>query len=204
MPVPAARATLLPGSDPRGRMIESTITLLRQGGYFAAGINEIVKVSAAPKGSVYHYFPEGKKQIVGEALAVYASRVAPLIGRTLGSARTPDGKIRALFRMFAERIEQAEFRASCAVGTVSLDLDAELEDVRATITGAFTEWSALIASHFPIRDARRRKSFASLVLTVIEGGYVRARAEHSSAPFREAGTWLAEIAKREIPAPVSR
>ncbi|MEO8344323.1 MAG: helix-turn-helix domain-containing protein [Betaproteobacteria bacterium] len=181
-------------------MIEATITLLRQAGYAAAGINEIVKASAAPKGSVYHYFPEGKKQIVGEALAIYSGRVVPLIDRTLGSARKPDEKIRALFRMLAERIEQAEFRASCAAGTVSLDLDADLEAVRATITDAFAEWSAVIASHFPIRDARRRKSFASLVLTVIEGGYIRGRAEHSSAPFREAGTWLAEIAKRELAA----
>jgi TetR/AcrR family transcriptional repressor of lmrAB and yxaGH operons len=46
-------------TSPRGKLIESAITLLRRTGLSGAGINEIVRISGAPKGSVYHYFPAG-------------------------------------------------------------------------------------------------------------------------------------------------
>jgi hypothetical protein len=54
---------------------------------------------------------------------------------------------------------------------------------------------AAIEAHFPFNDRRRAKSFAGLLLTAIEGAYIRGRAERSSKPFREAGTWLAELAE---------
>lgn len=182
----------------RERMIEAAIALMRRSGLSGAGINEIVRDSGAPKGSVYHFFPQGKKQIVGESLAVYARRVHAFIDESLAAGRTPGGRIRALFRAFAQRLEQGEFRASCAAGAVSLDLDEdELEGVRRAIEAAFDDWTALIATRVGFADARRARSFAGLVLTAIEGAYVRGRAERSARPFIEAGQWLAELAEAE-------
>lgn len=181
----------------RGRMIEAAITLMRRSGLSGAGINEIVRESGAPKGSVYHFFPQGKRQIVSEALAVHSQRVLAVIETSLASARTPGGRIRALFRTFGRRLEQGEYRASCAAGTVCLDLEDDLEAVRQTIESAFDSWAALIGSHLEFADARRARSFAGLVLAAIEGAYIRGRAERSSRPFHEAGEWLAELADAE-------
>ena len=55
-------------------MIEATIGLMRGSGLSGAGINDIVRASGAPKGSVYHFFPNGKVQIVSEALERYSER----------------------------------------------------------------------------------------------------------------------------------
>jgi TetR/AcrR family transcriptional repressor of lmrAB and yxaGH operons len=183
-------------ADSRARMLEAAIALLRGSGLSGAGINEIVRASGAPKGSVYHFFPDGKLQIVTEALAVYSQRVQVFIEQALSSRRAAADKVKALFDAFARRVEAGDFRQSCAVGTVSLDLDADLENLRAVLAVAFAEWVALIARHFDCGDARRTKSFASVVLTTVEGAYIRCRAERSSRPFREAGTWLAELAAR--------
>ncbi|HMA32168.1 MAG TPA: TetR family transcriptional regulator C-terminal domain-containing protein [Casimicrobiaceae bacterium] len=182
------------GSGSRERMIEATISLLRGSGFTGAGINEIVRASAAPKGSVYHHFPGGKLQIAGEALAVYTRRVMTFIDQALSARRRPGDKLKSLFDALATRIEESDFRKSCAVGTVSLDLDEDLEALRGILAAALADWTALIASHFDLGDARRTRSFAGLVLTTIEGAYVRSRAERTSRPFREAGAWLAEIA----------
>jgi hypothetical protein len=57
----------------------------------------------------------------------------------------------------------------------------------------------VIATHLGIADRRRARSFAGFVLTAIEGAYVRGRAEHSSAAFREAGQWLSELAEAAAP-----
>ena len=35
-------------------------TLLRRRGYHGAGLNEVVAGSGAPRGSVYHHYPQGK------------------------------------------------------------------------------------------------------------------------------------------------
>jgi TetR/AcrR family transcriptional repressor of lmrAB and yxaGH operons len=186
-----------PGAGTRGRLLDAAITLMRRSGLSGAGINEIVRESGAPKGSVYHFFPDGKRQIVEEGLARYSGRVVAFIDASLSRKRRPGQKVEALFDAFAQRIEQGAFRHSCPVGTVCLDLDAELEGLRVVVAAAFGEFERAIAVHFPFRNGRRAASFARLVLTAIEGAYVRGRADRSSKPFREAGEWLAEIAERE-------
>ena len=176
---------------PRERMIEAAITLMRRSGYSGVGINEVLAESGAPKGSMYHYFPDGKRQIAAEALTLYAGRVVTFIDENLARGRTPGGKVRALFEAFALRLEAFDYRQSCAAGCVSLDLDPDLESVRHAVEGAFARYVEVIATHFDLGSARRTRSFAGFVLTAIEGGYIRGRAEHSAAAFREAGEWLA-------------
>lgn len=179
----------------REKLIEAAITLMRRSGLSGAGINEIVRESGAPKGSVYYFFPKGKQQIVKEGLAQYSERVVAFIDSTLSSERKPGEKVKALFNAFAERIELGEFRHSCPVGTVCLDLDLELEGLRFVVATAFDQYVKAIEAHFSFQNRRRAKSFAGLLLTAIEGAYIRGRADRSSKPFREAGAWLAELAE---------
>lgn len=188
------------GADSRGRMIEAAIALMRGSGLSGAGINGIVRASGAPKGSVYHFFPAGKQQIAAEAIDVYSERVQAFIEAALASRSAPADKVRALFDAFARRVEEGAFRSSCAVGAVSLDLDDEVAGLREVLARALEAWIGQIASHFDFGDARRAKSFAGLLMTAVEGAYVCARAEGSSRAFREAGNWLAALAKAELPA----
>ncbi len=181
-------------NDSRERMLEAAIGLMRGSGLSGAGINEIVRASGAPKGSVYHFFPQGKLALAAEALAIYTQRVRDFIDAALSSRAAPEEKVRALFAAFARRVEESDYRQSCAVGAVSLDLDADVEGLRPVLADALGEWTAAIAAHFDFGDAKRARSFASLVMTSIEGAYVRARAERSKRPFLEAGEWLAELA----------
>jgi TetR/AcrR family transcriptional regulator, lmrAB and yxaGH operons repressor len=184
--------------DSRRRIIDAAISLMRRSGLSGAGINEIVAESGAPKGSIYYFFPQGKQQIVSAALSVYAQRGLAAWGQALSTVEEPGRKIHALFDAIAARTEQGQYRASCAAGAVTLDLDNDLEVVRLAIADAFSQWIGLISIHFPIDNPERRKSFAGLVLTVIEGAFIRARAERSSKPFQDAAGWLAEIAEREV------
>ena len=176
-------------------MIEAAIELMRSYGLSGAGINDVVHLSGAPRGSLYHYFPDGKLQMAGEALAVHGERVAAAIERALSSARVGPQKVKALFEAFARRVEDAGFRKSCPFGCVALDLDDDTEALRSVVVQCFEVWRAVIAAHFPELGERAAMEYASLLLTGIEGAYVRARAEHSGEPFRETGRWLARLAK---------
>ena len=188
-------ATRRSPADTRQRLVGAAITLMRRSGLSGAGINEIVRESGAPKGSVYHFFPGGKRQIVGEALDAYRGDVVAFIDAALSRRRAAPDKVRALFDAFAERIEQGRYLQSCAAGAVCLDLDAELDELRVVVERTFDAYVDAIAAHFAALGRERSRSFAGLLLTAIEGAYVRGRAERSSRPFRDAGGWLAKLAE---------
>lgn len=193
---PAAATAAESGS--RARMIEAAIGLMRGSGLSGAGINEIVRASGAPKGSVYYYFPGGKLQLVEAALAVYSPRVMAVIDAAMAGRRRPGTRVQALFAAFAARAEAGDFAQSCAVGTVSLDLDAELASLQHVLAAMLAEWRDCIARHFDHGDAAQARSFAGLLLTAIEGAWVRSRAERSAQPFVEAGKWLATLAENQF------
>ena len=179
----------------RQRMLDSAIALMRGSGLTGAGINEIVRLSGAPKGSVYHHFPGGKLQIATEALEDYSERVVRFIDEALSTGRSRPAKVKALFGAFAKRAREGQFKASCAIGTVTLDLDEErdLEALRPVLEAAFDRWVDCIATHVDDGDPRAARSFAGLVLTAIEGAYVRCRAERDARAFLEAGEWLSRL-----------
>jgi AcrR family transcriptional regulator len=190
-----------PRQEPKGtrqKLLTAAITLMRRTGLTGAGINEIVRESGAPKGSIYHFFPAGKQQIASEALGDYAGTVAAFIDASLRGKRSPAAKVRALFDAFADRVEQGNYESSCAAGTVCLDLGAASEVLREAVAAALDRYVEAISAHFDCRDDRKCRSFAGLLLSAIEGAYIRSRAQRSSKPFREAGAWLAALAQHEF------
>ena len=50
------------------KLIQKTIELIIEKGYHGTGVNEILRATKIPKGSLYHHFPKGKDQLVTEAL----------------------------------------------------------------------------------------------------------------------------------------
>ena len=71
-------------------MVRSAAQLIRRKGVSGTGMREIVTEAAAPRGSLQHYFPGGKEELVSEALlwmgGVAARRIERYLG-TLGSRR---------------------------------------------------------------------------------------------------------------------
>lgn len=192
-----SKTDVVPAPGAKDRILEAAIALMKQSGLSGAGINQIVARSGAPKGSMYYYFPEGKQQITSEALTLFAQRVAAAFERVLSSKRKPADKIRALFRFVADRLDEGAYQQSCAAGAVALDLDAKVAAIQPIIATAFASWQAVVARHLPIRSRARRESLAGLVISTIEGAYIRGRAERSKNAFLEAGEWLAVLAQSE-------
>jgi TetR/AcrR family transcriptional repressor of lmrAB and yxaGH operons len=170
---------------------------MRQSGLSGAGINQILAHSGAPKGSMYYHFPGGKLQIAAEALELYGQRVAEAFETALSSRKKPGDKIRALFGLVADRLENGKFEQSCAAGAVALDLQTDVADLQLVVASVMASWQTVVASHLPQRTRTRRQSFAGLVISAIEGAYVRGRAARTRAPFVEASEWLARLIEQE-------
>jgi AcrR family transcriptional regulator len=180
----------------RERMIHAAETLLRESGLSGAGIKQLVARSGAPVGSVYHFFPGGKMQIVTETLHLHSGKAVQLFQRAFGDTAVPLPKrLRALFQMAAKGFEAAGADKGCAIGCVTLDLRASDDSLRRVCDASFEEWVDEIASHMPWPDAETRRSFATMVVISLEGAFVLARARHNGDAFTTAGDWLARLAQ---------
>ena len=106
-------------------MLDAAEALLRERGLAGAGIQQVVAQSGAPIGSVYHFFPGGKTQLVAEALRAHSEKARALFQQILGYKAEPlPERFRTLCRTAAAGFDRAGANRSCAIGTVTLDLDA--------------------------------------------------------------------------------
>lgn len=101
--------------DSQAKMILATLDLLRGSGLAGAGINSIVAMSGAPKGSVYHFFPTGKHGLVAAALDEAEKVIGDGFRRIFSQKAPVSEKIRSLFESTAVRIEASNFMKGCPV-----------------------------------------------------------------------------------------
>src|SRR2546423_7767304 len=55
-------------APPRKRMVLAAAELIRRQGVSGTGLRQIVNHAGAPRGSLQHYFPGGKDQLLTEAI----------------------------------------------------------------------------------------------------------------------------------------
>jgi AcrR family transcriptional regulator len=178
-------------------MLQAAETLLRERGLAGVGIQQVVARSGAPIGSLYHFFPGGKAQLVAEALQIHSEKARALFQRILEDKAQPlPERFRTLFRTAASGFDRAGANKSCAIGSVSLDLDARHEALRTLCRDAMDGWIASIARELPWSDEAVRRSFAEMVVAGVEGAFILSRARQSGTPFITVGEWLATILER--------
>jgi AcrR family transcriptional regulator len=181
-------------------MLQAAETLLRESGLAGAGIKQLVARSGAPVGSVYHFFPGGKTQIVTETLRRHSGKALNLFDHAFGDLAVPlPARLRALFRKAADGFEAAGADKGCAIACVTLDLRTSDRSLRQVCHASFTQWVDEIGSHMPWPDLETRRAFALMVVVTLEGAFILARAERSGDAFRTAGDWLARLARSTLP-----
>jgi TetR/AcrR family transcriptional repressor of lmrAB and yxaGH operons len=174
-------------------MVLATLDLLRRSGLSGAGINQVVAASRAPKGSVYHYFPGGKQQLVTEALREAERTVGESFAQVFRAKAPVGGKVRTLFTRAAAGLEANEFAKGCPVAAVTLDLDRESQALRAVCDRVFDRWVDVITQGLDDVPPGDRRAVAQLILATLEGGLILARAQGTKAPLVESGNTLATL-----------
>ena len=76
-------------------IVNAAVTLFRKQGYTGTGLNDIVDVSGAPKGSLYHYFPAGKASIAIAAVEEAGRLVAKTLSKLADETRSTGDLLRA-------------------------------------------------------------------------------------------------------------
>lgn len=180
-------------------MVLAALDLLRGSGLSGAGINQVVAAGRAPIGSLYHYFPGGKHELVEAALAEAEQSVGRSF-QAIFSGPLPIGKkIRALFRATGDHLAAARFAKGCPVGAVTLDLDQKSAALRSVCRRVFHTWAGMIAAGLQEVPTTKRRFVAEWILATLEGALILARAEGDLTSFRRNGELLSEALARKFP-----
>jgi AcrR family transcriptional regulator len=179
---------------PRERMVRSAMALICVRGVNGTGLRDVVRHADAPRGSLQHYFPEGKEQLVGEALAL-AGRTA---SRTVRRLQERDGEIRpsdvfaAMVGAWRGWLTETDYALGCPVVATVADAVTVTPGLRAAAAETFEVWQASVADVLASAGvpAERTVPLAALLLSALEGAIVMCRARHDLAPL---DTVLAEL-----------
>jgi TetR/AcrR family transcriptional repressor of lmrAB and yxaGH operons len=181
-----SRATSRDARDGRERLLNGARQLLAEKGYAGMELRDVAERGDAPRGSIYHHFPGGKRQLAVEAAALEGTLIRGSIERSLAE-RGVRGTLALFGEIFRRRVADHPERIGCPVAAAAL---ARPEDpaLAAAATAAFTSWEAPIAAALEREgvDAPRAATFAGLVVSTIEGALVRTRAAGDQAPLDSA------------------
>jgi TetR/AcrR family transcriptional repressor of lmrAB and yxaGH operons len=172
--------------DGRERLLDGARKLLAEKGYAGMELRDVAERGKAPRGSIYHHFPGGKRQLAVEAAELEGTEIRAAIERSL-EERGLSATLTAFGELFRRRVKDRPERLGCPVAAAAL---ARPEDpaLAAAATAAFESWEAPIAA--ALREegvaAETAETFAGLVVSTIEGALVRARAAADQAPLDSA------------------
>jgi AcrR family transcriptional regulator len=171
------------------RIVLAMAELLRTQGYAATGINQLVEVSGAPTGSIYHHFKGGKAAVAAAALrqtgAVYI-QLLPLLLDPYDDLATG---IEAAFAQAAEDLEGTGWANLCPVGTVTGEIADAVPELREVAAEVIARWVDEGSRYFVSRglsDTDARSAVYALV-SALEGAFILARGQRSREPLHAAG-----------------
>ena len=168
-------------------MVRSAAQLIRRKGVSGTGLRDVVADADAPRGSLQHYFPGGKDQLVGEALLFMGGVAGRRVRRALEA--TPPPGPGGLFALIvddwrSEFLAQG-FDGGCPLVAAAADVAAGSDELRAVIGRAFEEWQESLASSLEVTGVPgpRATALAVLAISALEGAVVLARVRRDVGPL---------------------
>jgi TetR/AcrR family transcriptional repressor of lmrAB and yxaGH operons len=170
----------------RNAILDASIELFRRRGYSSTGLNAIVEASGAPKGSVYHYFPEGKASIAEAAILRVSEWLAESLSVLARDSNSAKELIVAHCRVLEKWMRKSKFKDGCPISSALLEL---APDNRAVTEAGRVSYAL---RHKVIKDKivsdgvapEKAERLAVLCTAALQGALIQARVDKSTKPLR--------------------
>ncbi|MGC1469443.1 MAG: TetR/AcrR family transcriptional regulator [Sphingorhabdus sp.] len=188
-----------PAPKHKDNIVDAAITLFRQRGYSATGLNDIVSASGAPKGSVYHYFPNGKASIAAAAVETAGERVTATLEKIAAEKSTVGDVLKAHAALLGQWLRDSEFRDGCPITTVLLEMAPKDRVVTVAGRHAFAARNNLLSERLVAEGwtSEAADQMAMLCTCALQGALVQARIDRSARPLEQVAATLAEQLNRQ-------
>lgn len=181
--------------DTKKKMLISAAEVMRERGAAGVTIDEVLARSGAPRGSVYYHFPEGRNQILAEALRYSGDAMTAMIDDAAGWGA------KALLREFIEYWERlltdGDFTAGCPVVAAAIGSDDDEPKLSAEAGAILGRWCTALTHAFA-NDGFNDDDAASLAvmsIAALEGAIVLSRSTRSVQPLSQVAEQLEFLIK---------
>ena len=169
--------------SPRDRMIRSAAALFRRNGIEGTSFSDVLEHSKAPRGSIYHHFPQGKAQLAEETTRWAGDFIAAGLTAALDSD-DPGAAIARFGSFWLGVLRDSDYADGCPIMAAALEGD-RMAGARDAAGAAFARWETEIAEAVERHGLppERARSIAVLVIAATEGAIVLSRAQRSTEPL---------------------
>ncbi len=173
-------------STAREQILQTTCTLLEKQGYHGTGLNEIIRESGSPKGSLYYYFPAGKEQIAAEAVIQSGNETAERIRMGLGESSSASKAVYDFVLKVADNVELSGFAAGSPLTAVAMETATQSERINLACREAYGMLQSGFNEKLIECGFTKAKSgeLATFIVASIEGGIILSRTNHTADPLR--------------------
>ena len=177
----------LPTKD---RLIRAAANLFRTRGYHGVGLADVLAEAQAPKGSLYHHFPNGKSDLAIAAANWASDEMLRLVATSFDGAETFEAGATTLCYKLAKLFDITGWD-TCPVANILFE-GPDNNAFRAHAGHIYDGWIAEVLDHaerlgLSESDARAR---AEHLFVLIQGGWMLARARRSSEVLRDLRSML--------------
>ncbi|QUQ67205.1 TetR/AcrR family transcriptional regulator [Kutzneria sp. CA-103260] len=176
-------------SDAKQKMVVAARRLIRERGYHATALSDVLELSEAPRGSVYFHFPGGKSELAVEAAEQHTREQIDHIEQA--EASSPAGLVRSYLDQARERLVASDYREGCTIAPIVIE--GELGDLGGRLFTMIIEAMAARLEALGL-DGDAAGRLAEAVVTGAQGALVTSRALRSPTPFDSVRAALENLA----------
>ena len=179
----------------RDLFIERTQGLLLRNGDLNVSLSTVLDACGANKGSLYHFFPNGKDELLIAAMERQAECAISSSRSILSDSKSTGEAITRLVKSLVSMLESEncpDFMPFSAAGAVSHQAGVPLRQVCAKALDSLQSlyFQSLRSEGVPTKLS---KSLSSLIVSTIEGALLQSRTQQTTLPLKNAGIHLGEL-----------
>lgn len=151
----------------REAIVDTASRLFFTQGYHATGLNQIIKDSESPKGSLYYYFPHGKEELALTCINRTSEIVASRLRLYMESGDTPALAVQNFILSMAREAEDASFEGLVPFSFwVAAETSCVSNELRTACQCVFKDWQDVIAQRLMKEGMKEEAAVGKAVVAV--------------------------------------
>lgn len=187
-------------SNQKEAIIDTAVRLFFSQGYHATGLNQIVKESCAPKGSLYHYFPNGKEELMHVCIGKMKEQSIQNLHNIFATYDDTGEAIRHFIYKTANKAEAVGFTGFIPLGFwLAIETSSISDRLRQASQEVFYAWQEIIAEQLRLDGFAEKKAYemALLLLSMMEGALIIGLTHRSKEPILNTVHYLSVLLKND-------
>ncbi|KAA8746029.1 MULTISPECIES: TetR/AcrR family transcriptional regulator [Paenibacillus] len=185
-------------SNARESIVSTAARLFFSQGYHATGLNQIIKESSTPKGSLYHYFPHGKEELAHECIQKANEHILQTFEKIFAAHDNTGDAIQRFIHDLAHETEAAGFTGFLPFSFwAAVETSCISQQLRIACQGVFADWQDVIKKHLILDGVGEEKAreTALLIISLMEGALIISLTNQDKQPLLTAAEYLSVVTK---------